>query len=142
MFTAADIVNSIADVPIKESYHVMSELLTEFIPNNYNEFRNYDAEEMQFNARFGVKPVRQWTCTDTTVGLYAMFLDGEFVGFANQYYRKSGMTFGWLSIEIAQKIRELIIELFVRFEEPHFMTFSLDTDFEGVLKVCEDLSKD
>jgi hypothetical protein len=52
--------------------------------------------------------VIRWCCTDTWVGLRAIYLDDELVGMSTQSARKSNESFKWLSKEAANKVRQLI----------------------------------
>lgn len=69
------------------------------------------AVSMNDTERMTEKSVITWTCTDTEVGLFAMFLDDEFVGFRQRMYRKSDDLYEWVSAEAHQKSYEYIKSL-------------------------------
>lgn len=66
-------------------------------------------------------PLVQWLCTDTHVGLYAIFLQGEFLCYAFQPYRKSDYEFYWIDIKDADRVKEFLDsykgEIFLEDEE-------------------------
>lgn len=55
--------------------------------------------------------VNEWICSDTPVGVYAYFLDGEFVAISTQQGRKSDISWLWNSKQAAINVRNLILSL-------------------------------
>lgn len=74
-------------------------------------------EPDEMNARFKSYPIFNWYCTDTHVGLDALYLDGEPVGCTFQSARKCGRDFRWLSRESALKVRAFLLSFLVPEEE-------------------------
>lgn len=70
-----------------------------------------------FNERVKVMPVNAWLCTDTTVGVNAYYLDGEFVSLSFQRYRKDDVEFKWKSEADARKVQTLIRRISEKNEE-------------------------
>lgn len=68
---------------------------------------NYEA----FDARFKSSALVSWTCTDTQVGLYVILLDGEVVGVGSQPFRKADYEIKWLSSEVANSAKHVLISL-------------------------------
>jgi len=66
---------------------------------------------------FSMRPVTEWCCTDTWVGLYVIYYNGEPVATSNQTARKSDVEIEWFSKEAAHKVRDALLAL-VRAEEP------------------------
>lgn len=67
---------------------------------------NYDSA---LDERFKRYPIATWNCTDTHVGLYALYLDGAPVGITFQIARKSATDVKWLSEEIAKHVRDVLL---------------------------------
>lgn len=53
--------------------------------------------------------VTKHLCTDTWVGLQAIYLDGELIGTSNQQYRKASIDIHYLNEACAEKMRQFII---------------------------------
>lgn len=66
-----------------------------------------EPEELQ--SRLQSYPIFNWLCTDTHVGLNAIYLDGEPVGSSMQVARKNSMSVQWLSSEDARRVRDAIL---------------------------------
>lgn len=48
--------------------------------------------------------LKKWYCSDTWVGITAIFFDGELVGMTEQVARKADMDFTWVNRESADKV--------------------------------------
>jgi hypothetical protein len=66
-----------------------------------------EPEELQ--TRLQSYPIFNWLCTDTHVGLNAIYFDGEPVGCSMQTARKSSTNVEWISAEDARRVREAIL---------------------------------
>lgn len=66
-------------------------------------------EPDELSARLKSYPVLNWYCTDTHVGLFAMYLDGEAVGCHYRNARKSDYEIEWISLELAEKTKAVIM---------------------------------
>lgn len=64
-----------------------------------------------FDARFKSSALVSWTCTDTQVGLYVILLDGEVVGVGSQPFRKSDYEIKWLSSDVANRAKHVLISM-------------------------------
>lgn len=75
--------------------------------------RNYGglAWDPEFDKRMRAYPIRVWMCTDTMVGIYVYFLDGELVAVSCQSARKSSKTYRFVSDEAWTKIHNLLRSL-------------------------------
>lgn len=67
--------------------------------------------EIDEDTRLKCFPVIQWCCTDTWVGLEALYLDDELVGMTWQEARRSTIDIKWISQEAANKTRNYILSL-------------------------------
>lgn len=63
------------------------------------------------NSKLRAYAVEQWLCTDTWVGMYAIYLDDELVGVSIQRARKSTTEYSWVGEEQAQKVKEYILSI-------------------------------
>lgn len=63
----------------------------------------------ELDLRLRAYPVFNWLCTDEHVGLDALYLDGELVASIFRPARKSDYSVKWVSRELAQKVREVIL---------------------------------
>jgi len=75
---------------------------------------DFDEEPDELTDRLKSYPVLEWYCTDERVGLYAMYLDGEAVGCHYRNGRKSNLEIQWISVEAAQKTRDVILSYITR----------------------------
>lgn len=60
--------------------------------------------------------LQKWNCTDTWVGIRAIFFDGELVGMAEQQARKSDVNYSWLSQAHAHKVWDYLRPKFPKVE--------------------------
>jgi hypothetical protein len=65
----------------------------------------------KFEERVKAAAINEWLCTDTMVGVYAIYLDGRFVALSFQSARKNDTTYYWNSTEDAKAMREFIRSL-------------------------------
>lgn len=65
----------------------------------------------EFDRRVRRIPINTWMCTDTNVGIYAYFFDGEFVALSFQSARKSDINIKWMYTDAARRVREFIRSL-------------------------------
>lgn len=77
--------------------------------------------------------VMKWLCTDTWVGLQAIYLDGELVGMIWQPARKGEVDFQFVSAEVARKIRDYILSANPVTE---FSLINMDEDISGTYNVA------
>lgn len=56
--------------------------------------------------------INEWICSDTPVGVYAYFLDGEFVAISTQQARKADVSWLWNSKQSAINVRNFILSLY------------------------------
>ena len=54
---------------------------------------------------------QRWICTDTEVGIRVWYFENEPVCISYQPYRKSDETFGWLSKDCFEKVRDYALSL-------------------------------
>ena len=59
---------------------------------------------------FTRKDIYTWTCTDTKVGLYAIYLKDQLICYGYQQYRKSYMEFYWVSKEVYTKVSKFLAQ--------------------------------
>lgn len=64
-----------------------------------------------FNIRMRAVAVNKWYCTDTWVGVYAYYFDGEFVALSFQRGRKWDTSFRWVDIMDARRVYSYIRSL-------------------------------
>lgn len=56
------------------------------------------------------RPIRQWLCTDTHVGEFAVYLDGEPVAITSRPFRKGSTRVRWLGEDKLRKARTKFFE--------------------------------
>ena len=79
-----------------------------------SEFEIYDyIQQPGDNIRLTYCYYHRWICTDTEVGIRVWYLDNKPVCISYQPYRKSSETFGWLSKDDFDNVREYINSLIV-----------------------------
>lgn len=61
-------------------------------------------------TRLRVYAVTEWLCTDTHVGLSAIYFDGKLVGCIEQWSRKGDVNYSWVSAEAAMAVRNFLAE--------------------------------
>lgn len=70
---------------------------------------SYVYEEL--DQRLKAYPIRTWLCTDTTVGLYAIWMDGVPVGCSWQSCRKANVGYSWINAEAATLVRDMLLSM-------------------------------
>ncbi len=73
----------------------------------------------KFSEHVSNIPLNTWMCTDTIVGLWAIFLDNEFVALKWQSARKSRERIFWESEELALKTKKFLDSI-------HNQTYNID----------------
>jgi hypothetical protein len=86
-------------------------------PVNWNDFNVYE------------KGFGEWMCTDSAVGSVAYFYEDTLVAFSYQSGRKSARAFAWVSLELAQKVKEHILAIIDEDDELNVSVIET-TDFE------------
>jgi len=77
-----------------------------------NEFQIYEyLEQPKGNNRLTYCNYNTWICTDTEVGIRVWYFDNEPVCISWKPYRKSDETFGWLSKEKFDIVRNYALSL-------------------------------
>lgn len=76
----------------------------------------------ELDQRFKSYPLATWCCTDTHVGYHAIWMDGEPVGYSFQSARKSDTSFRWISQEVVDRMRAVIMS----YNEPENTSQFLD----------------
>lgn len=74
-------------------------------------------------------PIVSWKCTDTQVGLYAIWMAGEPIAAYFQAYRRSEKRFYWISEEIADQVRNLLLSYTVWVNEISMIEDRMVEDF-------------
>lgn len=72
------------------------------------------------DERFKAYPIFNWRCTDEHVGLDALYLDGEPIGCIYRSARKASYEFQWISPEVIEKARSVILES-IEWEKPKIL---------------------
>lgn len=66
-------------------------------------------ESDELDEKLKSYPLFDWLCTDTHVGLYALYLGDKPVGCTMQTARKNSIEVRWLSNEAAEEVRTFIL---------------------------------
>lgn len=132
MLSLADLLKSIEDAEIDRTRSIEEKLVEEFL-----DMRNYNDNREIFDSRVYVKVVRQWQCTDTMVGLYAIFFDKEFAGFGYQQYQKGDMDFIWVSTDIANWVGDFIVKHYSPERRSILATIPDHFDFTKIIAQCD-----
>lgn len=69
---------------------------------DYDEFSNHVSQAGLIN----------WICTDTEVGVYAYYLNDEFIAISFQPARKSDKQIVWVNDDLREKMREFIVSIY------------------------------
>jgi hypothetical protein len=59
--------------------------------------------------------IQTWMCSDTQVGIAAVFYNDEFIAVRRQFARKSPVTFQWASAEAFEKTRAVLSQMILRY---------------------------
>jgi FPC/CPF motif-containing protein YcgG len=98
-------------------------------------FDSCSAAYSLFSDRIQQLPLNTWRCTDTMVGLYAYFFDGEFVAISWQPYRKSQTSIFWETPEHAHKVKQFIDTLrhIKDYNTPPMLISNIEDDVDACL---------
>lgn len=113
------LIDILTNVDKSDSDYVDQEDLRE-----YFQLANYGDYSDEFDKRVKGYYVVRWYCTDTYVGLMAIYLDDELVGMSRQTARKNKCEFEWLSQEAAERVRNVLSPA-----TPKFDILDPDTDY-------------
>ncbi len=86
-----------------------------------------------FAERVKEVPLNTWMCTDTMVGLYAYFFDGQFVAISWKPYRKSAERLFWESEELAQWVKKFIDSLLQEEYNKPILIENIEDDVDACL---------
>ncbi len=86
-----------------------------------------------FSERIKELSLNTWMCTDTMVGLYAYFFDGQFVAISWKPYHKSHAHLYWESEELAQFAKKFIDSLLQEEYYKPKLIDNIDTDVNECL---------
>jgi hypothetical protein len=93
----------------KSERNSVSWLYSESLGNSLGLVRMYNGfDEDKFNNHFKGYYVYSHLCTGTTVGLIALYLDDKLVGYSNQFARRNGIEYKFVSKEMCDKLISLI----------------------------------
>jgi hypothetical protein len=93
----------------KSERNSVSWLYSEYLSNSLGlVHRCFNFDDDKFNNHFKGYYVYRHLCTDTFVGLIALYLDDELVGYSYQPARKSAITYKFVSKEMCDKLISLI----------------------------------
>ena len=70
-------------------------------------FYNHDRVRVHFAAYW----IATWQCTDTQVGVSALFMNGLFVATLTQSARKSDIVYEWASVATYNRVHEFMLSL-------------------------------
>lgn len=102
------LLDSLLNVDKSESNSVLW-LYTENLSNSLGlVYKHFDFDNDKFNDHFKGYYVYRHLCTDTTVGLIALYLDDELVGYSYQSARKSDINYQFVSQELCDKFINFI----------------------------------
>lgn len=79
-------------------------------------------------------PIKVWYCTDQHVGMYAIYFDGEPVGYSYQSARKNSEEYNWTSSDAAKRVRDYIFSL--NRDDSKFNIIDGDDELEEEFAVC------
>lgn len=100
-----------------------------------NEFDIYHLNYSE-DPRLKAYHLQVWYCTDSWVGTRAYFLDGEFVATSYQKGRKYDEEFEFVSIEVAEKVRDYLLSLLKGQTELNVSIMDdLDEEIEDTYKI-------
>lgn len=95
-----------------------------------------DIDYEKFDARFKKYPVYTWVCTDTSVGIYAITLDGVLVAYTTQNARKNPVNVYYFSKLIQDLVVKAVCECELNCEsEKNYSLVDesiLDSDYDKI----------
>lgn len=105
------------NLTLEEDFYVFS---GEFIHECFHRYLEIDEEK--YRERVQYTEVNSWICTDTRVGTYAHYFDGELFAISYKSARKSDIIFFWVSKEHMTRFRDFLS--------------SIELDVDGYLNRC------
>jgi len=87
-----------------------------------------------FNKRVSAYWIVRWNCTDTWVGLQALYLDDELIGAMSQNARKNDKIISFVSVDMADKFRNFCVSL-MQEEERHYDLIDLNEEINPTYSV-------
>jgi len=97
-------------------------------------FGSYDLEEAdraEFEARLKGYYVIKWICTDSWVGAWAVYLDGQPLALGHQTARKNGVNYKFVSKEAVDRFRAFIFDYASRVQKIDLVEYiDLDSVFD------------
>jgi hypothetical protein len=94
-------------------------------------FNFIDSDDERLTAYF----IKVHYCTDSYVGIRAYFLDGEFVALSHQVGRKYHEDFGFVSQEIAIKVKDYLRSLINDDATEYELLEGLDAEIKDTYKI-------
>ena len=79
--------------------------------------RSVEIDQEKYKARVSYAEVNTWVCTDTLVGCYSHYLDGEFVAISYKSARKDDIHFFWVSKEHMRKFIDFLLSIEINKDE-------------------------
>lgn len=79
---------------------------------------------LEVDERFVVRPIKEHMCTDTVVGMYAIFLDNQFVMLWSQRARKSDVDLFEVGRAETETLRRYLESFVAKEETPELPQFS------------------
>lgn len=80
-------------------------------------------------AGFRSRPVADWMCTDTVVGMHILYLHDEPFAVTMQTGRKNGVDLRWISEEIHDRVRKTVEALIIQEQgRPRITLANLDAE--------------
>lgn len=77
---------------------------------------------------FSRRPITQWCCTDTWVGMSVIYLHGRPIVVSDQPARKSDTTYQWFSVEDARMVRDILLKLVDAEQKEMFEVVNLEQE--------------
>ena len=77
---------------------------------------------------FTCRAITRWYCTDTHVGMTAIYYKGELIAVSEQQGRKCDVTFHWASQEVYGRIRRIVEDLCREDDPPSVNMINWDRD--------------
>jgi hypothetical protein len=77
---------------------------------------------------FSSRPIASWLCTDTLVGIHAIYYQGEPVAISTQLGRKMCITYEWVSMALFEKVQSVVAELVRKENGPKIDLLDLEKD--------------
>lgn len=121
-----DIISNI-DISKNEDKWIDIKTIGDDLSLNYNQINDIDHNKNEFLRSTFIK---QWLCSDTMVGVQAVFFKNEFVCLLKQDCRKCDKdVIGWVSQEKADIVREYLLSLVEEDDIPGSDILDMKEDF-------------